>query len=253
MPKTSRLNASPQSRPRRAYRFPGRAARIARAVTSPVGASPPPISRSTWKSNRPRLSPCNAGCRTVSDPSELTLQGPRVRDPPPQGLVRRSHQGAARSYHDMAAEAQRVRAGRGRGRAESREGRRPRARGRKSQGSAARRAARAQGHVLREGQARRMRLEDPQRMDRAHDLNRASRGSKRPARSGSARSTWWSSPSVRPGTIPTPVMSAIHGIARTSPAARRPAPARRSARGLCRRRSAPIPAARSACRRISAA
>ena len=40
---------------------------------------------------------------------------------------------------------------------------------------------------------------------------------------------------------------------RMSPAARRPARAPRSAHGSCRLRSAPTPAARSACRRISAA
>ena len=68
------------------------------------------------------------GCRPVSDPRTDDPEGPRRRDPAAQGLVRRSHQGAARAHRPVAADAQRLRARRGRGRAEVRQGRRPRAR-----------------------------------------------------------------------------------------------------------------------------
>ena len=71
---------------------------------------------------------------------------------------------------------------------------------RQGEGPAARRAARPQGHVLLQGQARRMRLEDPQGLDRAGDRDRGRAAAKPRARSGSARSTWRSSPTARPGT-----------------------------------------------------
>ena len=74
---------------------------------------------------------------------------------------------------------------------------------REAEGPAAWRAARPQGHVLLGGQARRLRLEDPRGLDRAGDRRPRSRGSRPPARSGSARCTWPSSPTGRPGTTST--------------------------------------------------
>ena len=111
----------------------------------------------------------------------------------------------------MAAGAQRLRAHRGGRCAEVRQGRGPRARRRQGEGPAARRAARPQGHVLLQGQARRMRLEDPQRLDRARDRDRGgAAGSRRlvPAR---RRSHGRSSPTGRPGTTSTSATSAIRG------------------------------------------
>ena len=191
----------------------------------------------------------------MSDPAELTLTGPRRRDPAPQGLLGRSHQGAARAHRANGSPTLNAFA--------------------RVEAEDALKSAKAADRALARWQARRARCtacRSPTRTcttRRASSPNAARRsaragsrprpprrssGSKPPARSGSARSTWWSSPTGRPATTSTPAMccnpwdpSAHHRrlVVRLG--------LRRSARGSYRRRSAPTPAARSACRRISAA
>ena len=111
----------------------------------------------------------------------------------------------------MAADAQRVRARRGGGCAEGREGRGRALAAGKAKGPLHGVPLAHKDMYYSQGQARRMRLEDPQGLDRAgdRDRGRAARSRRRvPARRAS---TWWSSPTGRPGTTSTPAMSAIRG------------------------------------------
>ena len=207
----------------------GRRARIARRGHADGGAlRAPRTSRCRSRPSRRASSSCStkdaAGERHRRDEPE----GPRRRDPAAQGLVRRSHQGADRAHRQMAADAQCVRARRGRGCAEGREGGRPRAR------APARRKARCTACRSPTRTCTTPRASSPNAARRSARAGSRPRprprwsGSKPPARSGSAPSTWWSSPTGRPGTTCTPATSAIRGTRRASPAARRRARARRS-------------------------
>ena len=124
---------------------------------------------------------------------------------------------------------------------------RPRHRARLRARPAARRADGAQGHVLPPRRGLDLRLEDPARRAGHGRPRRCSSTSTPPARSSSACSTWRSSPWGRPATTGTTAIAAIPGIRSASPAARRRARAPRWRRAPTSPRSAPTPAARSAC------
>ena len=249
-------NASPPSRQRRECRSRLDRLRASRVRQRPRSrASPPRRSISRSRPSRRASSRCSAG-RSAGERARPSSRSQEVA-----AAIRRRKlssveltRALARTDRALAARAQRVRARRGRRSAGGCQGGRSRARASRAEGTAARRAARPQGHVLLGGQACRLRLEGARGLDRAGHVHcdRAARGGRlvpaRRAAHGRVR--------LRPDRAqrPSRARAAIHGTRAASPAARRRGSGgggRGAARAM--RRSAPTPAARSACRRISAA
>ena len=169
----------------------------------------------------------------MSDHREHEPEGPRRRDQAAQGLVGGGHQGADRAHRRNGSptlnafarvEAEdALKSAKAADRALAR---------RQGEGAAARRAARPQGHVLLQGQARRMRLEDPQGLDRAGDRHRGGAAGSR--RLVPARRRQHGGVRLRPDRAQRPHRQCLQSVepGLASPAARRPAPARRSAARL---------------------
>ena len=228
-------------------------ARIARAVAPTAWASRRQGPSSRLRPNRRHSPSCSKGSWTVERSRDAQPDRTCRRDPRAQTILRRGHDRATRAHSRLAAENQCLRQRRGgecAGSWRERPTRRLRAARSRGRCTACRsptriciiRPARSRGagrNCGRAGSPRRHR--------------RRLRGLRRPDHSASARCIWRNSPTVRRGTTPISAMPAIRGTPNTSPAAHPPARVRPWRQGSCRRRSARIPAARSACRRIFAA
>ena len=227
-----------------------RSRRASRARSLPRSrASPPRRSFSRSKPSRELRGGAAAGTRPVKDPAAHP-QGGRGRDPPPQAVVGRADAFAAGAHR--AGNRRSTPSFASKPRTRWRPPRRPTARSRRGAKARCWRAARPQGHVLLGRQAGGLRLQGARGLDRAGNVDRdRPAGGRRvvsPRRAlhmsefaysptghnsylGPAHNPW------DPSRI-TGGSSSGSGAAVAAPS---PMP-----------RSAPIPAARSGCRRISA-